>query len=121
MDIKKFNEEPIKDRIFTEHGKILHQRVITYNNSLGYKLYYLLNFNLIEIEKAVFHRDGRNSWGKNWGEFIFFMNEKEYNEANDFNMKCKELYDQHILAAKKVTELPLSNIYEKVLKIDGNE
>lgn len=118
MDIKKFGTEIGNDKIFLEHrGKEIRQMVIDKYNSLGYKLYYYKDFQLIEINKVV-HSNGRKTWGKDWSDFIFFLNNEEYEYAMKVILKSKELYDQLLEQAKTVAELPLSSIYYDILKLD---
>jgi len=113
MEVLKFNENiKITDRSFYEHGKSIHNRTIIYYNSLGYKLYYYKNFDLIEITSVR-----KNSiWKKEWGKLIFFLNDAEYNDVIKMNMKCKELYDMHLKQAELEAEMPISYIYYDILK-----
>lgn len=122
MEILKFNENiNSTDRVYKKHGKPLYKRIIDYYNSKGYKLYYYDNekFKLIEILST--RKDGqmgRFRWKSDWGEFIFFLNDDEYNEAIKTIKTSKDLYDKHIESAKTISKIPLSNIYHNILKIN---
>jgi len=113
MEIKKFSaeEQTGKDRIYRQYGKKIYQRIIDSYNSQGYKLYYCKDFNLIEITSVKME-----NW-KTWGEYIFFLNESEYQQSMKVINNSKELYDKYIEAANTVSELPLSTIFH-ILKIN---
>ena len=120
MEILKFNENVIsEDRVFHKYTKnALYQRHITYYNSIGYKLYYYKNFNLIEITKVT--NSSSNTWGKNWdvwGDMIFFLNDEEYKNSMKLINKSKELYDAHLKQIGNIKKMPMAYIYHDILKL----
>ena len=117
MKVQRFNVNLAtnKDKVYTIHGrKPLRQMVINSYNSQGYKLYYYNNFELIEITSLA---GVQNNWKNTWGEIIFFLNEEEHASAIKIANKSKELYDKHIESANTISKLPLSYIYDNVLKL----
>jgi len=116
MEILKFNENIHSDKVFFVHREPIYQRIIDYNNSQGYKLYYYENFKLIEIE-SVGRMEKRIKWKAIWGDMVFFLNDSEYEQAMKVINTSKDLYDKHIKSANTVAKMPLSNIYHNILKI----
>lgn len=122
MKIEKFNEvlsAPKSEKVYTMYSDPIRQMVIDRFNKEGYKLYYYNNFQLIEItDLSKAKSSTRNStWLKVWGNFIFFLNDKEYALALEKTNKCKELYDAYMKQAESVALLPESSIYYDILKL----
>jgi hypothetical protein len=113
MEILKFNENIApSDRMFFEFkGKEIRQMVIDSYNSKGYKLYYYSDFKLTEIVTVKYR-----NWKKEWGEYIFFLNENEYDNAMKVINISKELYDAYMKQIETTKEMPLSHIYHNILK-----
>jgi hypothetical protein len=113
MEILKFNENIApSDRMFFEFkGKDIRQMVVDSYNSKGYKLYYYSDFKLTEITTVK-----NIKWKKEWGEFIFFLNQNEYDNAMSVINKSKELYDAYMKQIENVKQMPLSHIYHDTLK-----
>ena len=130
MKIEKFNEALISpalsipgttnsEKIYTMYSKPIRQMVIDKFNKEGYKLYYYNDFQIIEITNIANAKSStRNmTWLKNWGNFIFFLNDEEYALSLKKTNKCKELYDAYMKQAEQLIKLPESSIYYDILKM----